>query len=209
VRVGWSLGASFSWADCCACRADSARVVARLNTCEASGSYSLAAKTAEARRASLSAAVSGWAVWVWSWSLSVCVWSVWSAAAVWVWTGPLICESAGVPPSRDCGPPMKEIKLRKVKAVNCSATIRAAPSFFTVRRISLLIFFPKGCGVRECSGGLGLGGKGVFWGLGGWGVKVLVRVRLGVIAPVAATAAPPWRLTQTPYNVAGFCRAFL
>jgi hypothetical protein len=28
-----------------------------------------------------------------------------------------------------------------VKAVSCSATIRAAPRFFTVRRIILLIFF--------------------------------------------------------------------
>jgi len=82
----------------------------------------------------LSAAVSGWAVWVWSWVVSVCAWAVWS-----VWSA-LISEPAGA--SVDCcGPPTKEIKLRNVKAVSCSATNRAAPSFFTVRRISLLIFF--------------------------------------------------------------------
>ena len=48
----------------------------------------------------------------------------------------------------------------------------------------------------------------MFWGLGGLGVgvlgvKVLVRDRLGVIAP-------PWRPPRrTPYHVAGFCRACL
>src|SRR4029077_19750749 len=55
-------------------------------------------------------------------------------------TGALTCVSAGVPPSRDCGPPMKETKLSKVKAVTDSATNRAVPRFL-LYRISLLIFF--------------------------------------------------------------------
>ena len=38
----------------------------------------------------------------------------------------------------------------------------------------------------------------MFWGLGGWGVKVLVRDRLGVIGPVAATAVPPLVTAAVP-----------
>ena len=38
----------------------------------------------------------------------------------------------------------------------------------------------------------------MFWGAWGLGVKVLVRDRLGVIAPVAATAAPPLVTAAVP-----------
>ena len=61
VRVGFFflLGDSGPWA---LWAWAAARLVARLNTCEASGSYSFFAKWADLRRAALSAAVSGWAV---------------------------------------------------------------------------------------------------------------------------------------------------
>jgi len=63
---------------------------------------------------------------------------------------------------------------------------REGNCFFFVRRTSFFIFFPKDCWVKECSGGLGVRGK------------VLVRDRLGVIAPVTATAAPPLVTAAVP-----------
>ena len=64
---------------------------------------------------------------------------------------------------------------------------RAAPKFFLVRRISLLIFVSQGCAVRKCV----LGGQGV-------GGKELVRDQLGVIAQVAGTAVPPLVTAAVP-----------
>jgi hypothetical protein len=86
------------------------------------GPDSLVAGIAEARRLSLTLAVGAWSVWVW----------VWSA---------LIFESAGAL-ADCCGPPEKGInKPANVRVIICSAMRRAAPKFFLVRRISLLIFF--------------------------------------------------------------------
>ena len=119
--------------------------MARLNTSVARCPDSLVAGMAEARRASLALAVGAWAVWV-------CV--------------ALICETAGAlfataNPSCGgaerccCGPPAKGIsKPANVRVIICSAIRRAAPKFFFVRRISLLIFF-RGCWVKKCSGGVG------------------------------------------------------
>ena len=99
------LDASGPWTDCCAdCWADSARLVARLNTSVARGSYSLTAGMAPAGGA------------------------LGALGAL----GPLANTS---------------IKLTNVKVVICSATSSAAPKFFFVRRISLLIF------LEEVSGG--------------------------------------------------------
>jgi hypothetical protein len=56
-----------------------------------------------------------------------------------------------------CGPPTKETRLSKVKAVSCSATIRAVPRLFTVRRIILAIFFYRN-GCEIWAGGSGVSG---------------------------------------------------
>ena len=78
-----------------------ARVVARLNTCVASGSYSLFASDGRITQGALSAAVSGWAVWV--------------CAAV----GRRAHLCLGRRPLRDCcGPPTKETKPSKIKPIS-------------------------------------------------------------------------------------------